>query len=333
MSHVACGVGGWITSLALVMTKERNHQQHTTNNQKIINPTIAGFFIMNNMNFVIKLFIMKQLKILSSLLVVCLASHAYASDCIGPDCDIEPFAPQVMVVPESAPVDSYRQTVIDFAMAGGACCDWEMAEIMLMRAENSCPFDTEWECRIWRRKPMVKESVAPRSPRIRDVNIDAFVAAAQCDANIDATADAAAPLLARYRMLMNATQACCTEGMIYTLRNAGASNGLVYKYLVDDANFYGFNTRCLMMSDEELAENYSDAITPDSVATVRDKCLCRGREWFWGMLAPFTQIYDIMPEFAYAPFNYTYIDGLGRETTVSVNQDVQNVLYQLQQCP
>ena len=32
-------------------------------------------------------------------------------------------------------------------------------------------------------------------------------------------------------------------------------------------------------------------------------------------------------------FNYTYKDGLQREITVSINNDVQNVLKQLAQCP
>ena len=39
------------------------------------------------------------------------------------------------------------------------------------------------------------------------------------------------------------------------------------------------------------------------------------------------------PDFANSKFDYTYIDGLQREITVSINTDVQNVLNQLAQCP
>ena len=66
---------------------------------------------------------------------------------------------------------------------------------------------------------------------------------------------------------------------------------------------------------------------------LRNGCLCRGRQWFNAMLAPFNDAYAAVPEFKDAKFNYTYTDGLGREITVSVNNDVQNVMYQLAQCP
>ena len=45
------------------------------------------------------------------------------------------------------------------------------------------------------------------------------------------------------------------------------------------------------------------------------------------------QAYAEFPEFKNYKFNYTYVDGLQREITVSVNNDVQNVLKQLSVCP
>lgn len=198
---------------------------------------------------------------------------------------------------------------------------------------DGCPFDTDAECDIWRRKPIMREVVAPRSNKIQDVRMAEFVDAARCDANIDASNPAAAPLLARYKMLMNSARACCTDGMAYSLRRAGASDGLVYKFMADDANFYGFGTRCLMMTDNELDTKYPNTSTAAVAADVRNGCLCRGRQWFNAMLAPFNDAYAAVPEFKDAKFNYTYTDGLGREITVSVNNDVQNVMYQLAQCP
>lgn len=198
---------------------------------------------------------------------------------------------------------------------------------------DGCPFDTDAECDIWRRKPIMREAVAPRSRKIQDVRMAEFVDAARCDANIDASNPAAAPLLARYKMLLNSARACCTDGMAYSLRRAGASDGLVYKFMADDANFYGFGTRCLMMTDNELDTKYPNTSTAAVAADVRNGCLCRGRQWFNAMLAPFNDAYAAVPEFKDAKFNYTYTDGLGREITVSVNNDVQNVMYQLAQCP
>ena len=101
----------------------------------------------------------------------------------------------------------------------------------------------------------------------------------------------------------------------------------------DDANFYGFGARCLMMTDDELDTKYPNTATAAVAADVRNGCLCRGRQWFYAMLAPFEQAYRAFPEFRDYKFYYTYTDGLQREITVSVNNDVQNVLQQLSVCP
>ncbi len=211
----------------------------------------------------------------------------------------------------------------------------DMTEIVAVAFADTdgCPFETEKECEIWRKKPVMRETVSPRSPRIRDANMLEFINAAKCDNEISANDKIAAPLLQRYKMLMRSASACCTDGMAYSLRAAGASDGLVYKFLADDANFYGLGARCLMMTDAELDEKYPNTATAAVAADVRNGCLCRGRQWFEAMLAPFKTVYEAAPEFASQKFYYKYTDGLQREITVSVNADVQNVLNQLALCP
>lgn len=211
----------------------------------------------------------------------------------------------------------------------------DMTEIVnvTFAPDDGCPFETETECNIWRRKPIVRETVSPRSPKLRTASVHEFINAARCDKTIDASNPVAAPLLDRYKMLMRSANACCTDGMAYSLKQAGASDGLVYKFLADDANFYGFGSRCLMMTDAELDTKYPNTATAAVAADVRNGCLCRGRQWFTAMLAPFNQVYNELPEFKDAKFYYTYTDGLQRKTTVSINNDVQNVMKQLALCP
>ena len=208
----------------------------------------------------------------------------------------------------------------------------ELVTVTFGRADGF-PFESDTECEIWRRKPIIRETVSPRSPRIRADKMSEFIAAARCDENITANHPLAAPLLERYKMLMGSANACCTDGMVYSLKQAGASDGLVYKFMSDDANFYGFGARCLMMTDTELDEKYPNTATAAVAADVRNGCLCRGRQWFQAMLAPFEQAYREFPEFKDYKFYYTYTDGLQRQITVSVNNDVQNVLKQLAVCP
>ena len=208
----------------------------------------------------------------------------------------------------------------------------EVVKVTFGRTDG-CPFDSETECEIWRRKPIVIETVSPRSPKIRADKMNEFINAARCNNEITANEAVSAPLLERYKILMKSAQACCTDGMAYALKKAGATDGLVYKFLADDANFYGFGARCLMTTDEELDTKYPNTSTAAVVADVRNGCLCRGRQWFEAMLAPFKDVYKALPEFANEKFYYTYTDGLQREITVSVNNDVQNVLNQLERCP
>jgi hypothetical protein len=160
-----------------------------------------------------------------------------------------------------------------------------------------------------------------------------FLSSASCNGNINANSAAAAPLVARYKMLMDAAHACCTEGMVYSLRKAGASDELVYKFMSDDANFYNIGDRCLMTTDADLDVNYPDTATSTIIADVRNGCLCRGRQWFTAMLAPFVEAWNASPSFATSKFLWTYTDGLQRQVTVSINDDVRNVLNQLAVCP
>lgn len=198
---------------------------------------------------------------------------------------------------------------------------------------DGCPFESDTECEIWRRKPIIRETVSPRSPLIRADKMEEFLEVVRCNKEVSANDAIAAPLLDRYKMLMRSANACCTDGMVYSLKRAGASDGLVYKFMSDDANFYGFGARCLMMTDQELDDKYPNTATAAVAADVRNGCLCRGRQWFQAMLAPFVTAYNASPEFAQSKFNYTYTDGLQRQITVSINNDVQNVLKQLSVCP
>lgn len=203
----------------------------------------------------------------------------------------------------------------------------------LIKKDDGCPFKTLNECDIWRTKPMVREVVAPRSNALRPAAMQTFIDATRENPDIIATDAAAKPMLSRYHALVQSARSCCTEGIKYSLKRAGATDDLIYKFLIDDANFYGLGSRCLMMSDADMQMNFPGNATANVAAGVRDGCLCRGRQWFSAMLAPFITAYAENPEFATAPFEYTYIDGLDRETTVSVNYDVQNVLDILETCP
>lgn len=198
---------------------------------------------------------------------------------------------------------------------------------------ENCPFNTPTECAIWARKPIISESVAPRSKTLRDGIMCEITSAIEENPNITADAKSMAPLMNRYRVLMRASQSCCTGGLTYQMHKAGATQKMIYRFLSDDANFSGFTSRCLVMPDSQIENTEKYDITTATVADVRNGCLCKSKANFKALLAPFEQLYKEYPEFADAPFEYRHYDGAGRAVVDSVNIDVQNVLHQLEMCP
>lgn len=198
---------------------------------------------------------------------------------------------------------------------------------------KDCPFDTVAECAVWLRKPIVSETVAPRSKVLRDGVMCDITSAIEANPNISANDKSMAPLLNRYKVLMRASQSCCTGGITYKLKQAGASKGLIYKFLSDDANFSGFGSRCVVMTDEEIHNTKKFEATSAMISDVRNSCICKSKTTIKALLAPFEQLYKEYPQFADAPFEYRHHDGVGRPVTDFVNADVQNVLNQLEMCP
>ena len=199
---------------------------------------------------------------------------------------------------------------------------------------DGCPFDTEPECEIWHSKPVVHETIVPRRFPIYNNQMADIITTLRLTDTLDANSPVAEPLLARYRELMRLSNTCCTDGIIYSLRRAGAEEGLVYKFLVDDANFYGVAERCLMMTDEDLDANFpKEPSTAATISDVRNRCLCRDRQRYAKLLEPFVDAWNTSEKFAASPFMWKHIDGLNREVPVAINYDVQNVLNQLSQCP
>lgn len=300
----------------------------------------------------------RYLSFLSILAIVCSSNFANASDCVGEDCDIETFFDEeidvlqpmeqtenlwsdytedyteeevvveqpVVSVDEEIIVKEDEEDVVEYVDGMGYC-----------GYDYNCPFDTVWECNVWYKKPVYKETVAPRSPHLNPVKIDGIINMLTFQGYISANDALAKPLLERYQMMMRASNACCSEGIIYKLRNANKKdkkiNEKIYEFLKDDANEYNLGERCLVMTNGEIYDAYSYGLTGEMVADVRNLCLCKNRQWFDTLLEPFYDLYQTAPEFQSMPFSYTYLDSMQREKTVSVNQDVQNVMDLLGFCP
>jgi len=289
----------------------------------------------------------RYVSFLSVLSVILTPWFTRASDCIGDDCDFEipTFQEKIDVLQpversenlwvevETKSDDSDEETndEIDLDAKIIEIASDEDAEFC--EYDDNCPFETDTECSVWYKKPIYKTSVAPRAPHLNPIKTDGILYTLLFKGELSTNDEMAKPLLNRYFALMRASKECCTQGIIYKMRNNKAKDSAVYEFLKDDANNYGLTSRCLVMTDNDFQEEYSNGVTGNMVSDVRNSCLCKNRKWFDSLLEPFYDLYQIAPGFEYTPFFYTYLDGLQHEVTVSVNQDVQSVMNMLSYCP
>lgn len=273
----------------------------------------------------------RYISFLSILACVCALNGARASECVDADCDM---ADDVVVdvlepVEYSENIWSDYEDIDNVDISDDEFCVETDDEFI----DYNCPFDTDAECKIWAAKPVYNTSVAPRNPHLSYIKTDGILATLTFNGYITANDEMARPLLNRYLALMRASRTCCSEGIIYRLRQNGTKDKNIYNFLSDDANQYAVGARCMVMDDGEIANDYSYGVTGEMVADVRNSCICKNRQWIDSLLEPFYDMYQLAPDFEYMPFEYTYLDGFQREITVSVNDDVHMVMEMLSRCP
>lgn len=254
-------------------------------------------------------------------------NYVCASECVGEGCEITP----VEIEEEIETIDTLLPVKYEFNWAVPTHEYIETEQVC--EYDYNCPFDSKEACAVWYKKPAFKTTVAPRAPHFNSARIDDVLYAIYSYDEVNANMPEMSPLMQRYDMLMNAGKACCTAGIIYKMHAKGASDKAIYGFLKDDANQFAVTKRCLVMNQNDIASSYSNGVTGEMVADVRNLCLCKNKKWFESMLQPFVDVYERVPGFSEEPFVYSYIDGMNREIDVSVNNDVQNVLDLLSVCP
>lgn len=277
----------------------------------------------------IKLTIMKHtISIFAVLAIVFGANCGQASECIDDDCELEPA-----VIEETVEVSEYEEPE-EVILWSATDYEPEIEEtIEICEYDYECPFDTATECEIWYKKPAYNETVAPRAPHLYSLRMDDILYAINSRHTYSANDSAFTPLVDRYKMLIRASHACCMDGIMYKMRQNGAKDQDIYQFLKDDANTFAITQRCLITTNDEILKKYSGGLTGEMVADVRNACLCKNKEWFDSLLQPFNDVYYRAPQFESDSFIYEYTDSMGREISVSINEDVHTAMEMLSGCP
>ena len=154
------------------------------------------------------------------------ANCVYASECVGDECELTPVVVEqnIDTVEILKPIKYEINWLDTTASHENKYCTYDY----------NCPFETAAECKIWYKKPVHNTTLEPRAPHINPVLVDDMLYAIYSDCDITANDDAMAPLLQRYKMLMNASNACCTSGIVYKMKKNNASESAIYKFLKDE---------------------------------------------------------------------------------------------------
>ena len=264
-----------------------------------------------------------KISFLSILAAVGCMNFATASECVGNDCELN--VPTYLDWFETYQVPESTQYETNPVTQSGDNVVYSFAYV--------CPFETESECDAWYRKPVYKTNIIPQNPHINSIKMDNILYAVQQGQDISANNQKMSPLLERYQMLMRASRACCSAGILYKMREKGASDQEIYEFLKDDANEYAVASRCMVLGDDELRHSYSNGVTGTMVADVRNACICKNRQWFEDLLQPFVDLYNQSARFEDSPFPYTYTDDMQRNITVYINQEVETTCGLLSACP
>lgn len=270
-------------------------------------------FLFNNELFYDRIIGMKyKISFLIAIISAIGTQSAFSSECIGSDCEIIPVTEETIIVHK--PVSEYEEQSV---------CVYDY----------NCPFDNATDCEIWYKKPTYKQNVYPRAEHLSFAKTESVLYGINSSNDFSANDAAAKPLLDRYLILQQASASCCEAGIIYKMRQNGASDEDIYSFLKDDANYYAIKTRCLMTDNDNIAETYSHGVDYKMIFDVRNACLCKNKVWFNALLAPYKDMYKRAPQFVNIDFNYTYTDSMKREICISVNRDVQTTLNLLESCP
>ena len=274
-----------------------------------------------------------KISFLAIIAAVFCANCANASECVGKDCEFAPIEIQ-----QDINIDEIVEPVVyDINLEQMPAYDsyeyTETCEYETCVYDYNCPFDTEIECAIWYKKPIHMTTLTPRAPHMNAVREDDILYAIFSNYSIDANDPAMSSLLERYKILMRASRACCSEGIMYKMRENGADEKDIYEFLKNDANYFAVASRCMVMNDEDIEHSYSNGVTGKMVVDVRNACLCKNRQWFETLLQPFWDIYQRAPMFENEPFVYTYSDDMQRDITVYINDEVHTTMGLLNACP
>ena len=268
-----------------------------------------------------------KISFLAAVVILTGANFANASECVGDDCDFQPIVFEESLEPmDFSVITEPEQIVTEYES-----CAYESEPACVY--DYNCPFNTAEECAVWYKKPIYKTNLTPRAPHFSDVRVDDMLYAIYGNYDITANEETMSPLLERYLILMRASRACCSEGIIYKMRQSGADDKAVYEFLKDDANYYAVASRCMVMNDDEFADSYSHGVTKKMAIEVRNACLCKNRQWFETLLQPFFDVYYRAPMFEDRPFSYSYIDDMQRPITVYINEEVHDTMGLINACP
>lgn len=136
-----------------------------------------------------------------------------------------------------------------------------------------------------------------------------------------------------YHSLYRQGKYCCAYNTAQTMKRTNVHDKLIYKFLVDDINFYNSYNRCIFMSDEDVHNTFDISETAFLIKNIRNECVCNNKEKFLDKIKIFEAVYCQTPSFKNKQLTYKIKDDFGRIICKDVNRDIQVLKNLLRRCP
>ncbi len=140
-------------------------------------------------------------------------------------------------------------------------------------------------------------------------------------------------LMENYRNILKTSSACCVSSISENLKMSGVPQDAIVSILSYDAANDGIADRCIVFSENDIAESFKNDNLANIVKKSRRDCICNNKDFLRKNINNFYRLYNADEEFYNKPLIYKYKDKTGDIIEDDVNEAVLNMALTLESCP
>jgi hypothetical protein len=140
-------------------------------------------------------------------------------------------------------------------------------------------------------------------------------------------------LVENYRNILKASVSCCPSVSTERMKAAGVPRPQMMRFLSVDSREYAVQNMCMIVSDRDIRDVFSNRNVVDILRRSRRDCICNNADFLKRNVDNFYNIYNIDPGFYDSALVYRFRDAEGRIIKQDILEAVINISGTLIACP